>query len=130
MVHSQNRHWWLLVTVAVAIVCMWPPQDDRSLAMKAINWAVDPWNALPVLPPQLPLGQGDDPDAVYQRYLVIQQYYALYLKGGWTRKRLELKAARDPFDAGTVRQVLTVAGVITAFLAWRLHTGMAAEIRR
>lgn len=103
------------------IVSVWPPRDERSLAIKVVNWAVDPWNELPVLPPQLPLGQGDDPDAVYQRDLQTQQYDALYLKGGWTRTRLELKVARDPLDPGTVRQVLTMAGVVVALLAWRLH---------
>ena len=48
------------------------------------------------------------------------QYDALYLKGGWTRKRLELKVAGDPFDPGTERQLLTVVGVVVALLAWRL----------
>lgn len=123
MWQRTNTRWWLLVIVAVTIVFVWPPRDDKSLALKVVNWAVDPWNELPVLPRQLPLGQGDDPDAVYQRDLQIQQYDSLYLKGGWTRRRLELKVARDPFDPATVRQVLTMAAVIVAFASWRLRFG-------
>jgi hypothetical protein len=85
-----------------------------------VNWAVDPLNQLPVLPEQLPLGQGDDLQAVNERDALVQQYDALYLKGGWIRKRLELKVARDPFPATTARQLLMVAGVITALVAWRV----------
>ena len=69
---------------------------------------------------QLPLGQGDDLEAVNARDLLVQQYDALYLEGGWTRRRLELKVARDPWPPGTTRQLLMVAGVITALVAWRV----------
>jgi hypothetical protein len=117
----NNRQWWLLVIVAVLIVLAWPPREGKSLAVTFVNWAVDPWNELPVLPRQLSRGEGDDPDAVYQHDLQVQQYDALYLKGGWTRKRLELKVARDPFNPATTRQVLTMVGVITALVVWRLR---------
>jgi hypothetical protein len=115
--HSQ---WWLLVVFSVLIVAAWPPRDDKSLAAKLVNWGVDPANELPILPDQLALGQGDDPDKVYAHDLQVQQYDALYLKGGWTRKRLALKVAGDPFNPGTERQVLTVVAVVLGFLAWRL----------
>jgi hypothetical protein len=46
-------------------------------------------------------------------------YDELYAKGGWTRRRLELKVARDPFNPSTERQVLIAIGVVTAFLVWR-----------
>ena len=120
MWYPNDRQWWLLAIVAVFIVCAWPPADGKSLAMKFVNWAVDPRNELPVLPEQLPLGLGDDPDAVAAHDLQTQQYDALYLKGGWTRRRLELKVATDPFDPSTERQVLTAIGVVTAFIAWRM----------
>ena len=117
--------WWSLLLAALAIVVLWPPQGDRSLAIKFVNWAVDPLDRLPVLPEQLPLGQGDDLEAVNARDLLVQQYDALYLEGGWTRRRLELKVARDPWPPGTTRQLLMVAGVITALVAWRVAVRQA-----
>lgn len=120
MWRPNNLQWWLLVVVALLIVFVWPPSGDRSLAVKFVNWAVDPQNVLPTLPDQLPLGLGDDPDAVNAHDLQTQQYDALYLKGGWIRKRLELKVARDPINPSTERQLLTALGVLTAFVVWRM----------
>lgn len=120
MWQPSNPQWWSLVSVALLIVFVWPPRDDKSLAMKTVNWAVDPWNELPVLPPQLGLGAGDDPEAVNARDMVVQHYDALYLHGGWTRRRLLLKVADDPFSRSTTRQLLTGLGVLTAFLVWRV----------
>ena len=115
-----GRQWWLIVIVALFIVCAWPPGDDRSLAVTFVNWAVDPRSELPILPDQLALGMGDDPDAVNARDLQVQKYDALYLKGGWTRRRLELKVARDPFNPATERQILTALAVVTALMVWRI----------
>jgi hypothetical protein len=118
-VRPTNLQWWLIVIVALLVVVAWPPRDDKSLAVKFVNWAVDPTGELPILPDQLALGMGDDPDAVYAHDLQVQQYDALYLKGGWTRRRLELKVARDPFNPATERQVLVGLAVVTALLVWR-----------
>lgn len=120
MWQPNNLQWWSLVIVALLIVFAWPPHDDKSLAAKFVNWAVDPWDELPVLPAQLSMEASHDPEAAYWHDMVAQHYYLLHLKGGWTRKRLELKVAGDPFDAGIERQVLTAVGVLTAFLIWRL----------
>ena len=120
MWQPNTSQWWLLVVCSVLIVGAWPPRDGKSLAAKFVNWAVDPRNELPTLPDQLALGAGDDPDAVKARDMQVQQYDALYLKGGWTRKRLELKVAGDPFDPGTERQLLTVAAVMLALVVWRM----------
>ncbi len=120
MWQPNKLQWWLLVIVAVLIVFVWPPSDDKSLAVKVVNWAVDPRGELPILPDQLALGLGDDPDAVNARDLQVQQYDALYLKGGWMRKRLELKVARDPFNPSTERQLLIGLAVVTVLLTWRL----------
>ena len=116
----SNAVWWLLVLVALLIVVAWPPRDGKSLAMTFVNWAVDPRNELPVLPDQLPMGLGDDPVAVNEHDSLVRQYDALYLQGGWMRRRLELKVANDPFDPSTTRQLLTAFGVLTAFVAWRI----------
>jgi hypothetical protein len=120
MWQPNNAQWWLLIIVALLIVFVWPPSDDRSLAVKFVNWAVDPRGELPILPDQLALGLGDDPDAVRAHDMQTQQYDALYLKGGWTRRRLELKVARDPLNPATERQLLTMVAVVTAFIAWRI----------
>jgi hypothetical protein len=116
---ASNAQWWVLVTVAVFIVVAWPSDNDRSLALKLTNWAVDPSDELPILPGPLALGQGDDLDAVEAHDLQVRMYDELDNKGGWTRRRLELKVASDPFSPSTERQVLTGIGVLTAFLVWR-----------
>lgn len=120
MWRPDNSQWWVLAIAAVFIAIAWPPGNDKSLAAKFVNWAVDPTYALPVLPDQLPLGLGDDPDAVAAHDVETQRYDALYLKGGWTRRRLQLKVAGDPLNPVTQRQLLAVFGVAAAFVAWRL----------
>jgi hypothetical protein len=120
MWQPNNVQWWCLIIVALLIAFVWPPQDDKSLAVKFVNWVVDPGDELPTLPDQLALGAGDDPDAVSAHDLQTQQYDALYLKGGWTRRRLELKVARDPLNPATERQMLTLIAMVTGFVAWRL----------
>ncbi len=111
----------LLVAFAVLLVCVWPPVNDRSLAVKLVNWAVDPRDELPVLPEPFALGAGDDPDAVAEHDSQVQAYDTLYARGGWMRRRLELKVARDPFNPATERQLLLALGILTAFLFWRVN---------
>ena len=120
MWRPPNSHWWLLVLVVLFVICAWPPADDRSLLLKIVNWAVDPRDTLPVLPDQLALGQGDDPDAVFAHDMQVQQYDALYNKGGWTRRRLLLKVARDPVNPSTERQVLLAVAALAGLVIWRL----------
>jgi len=122
MPQSTNVQWWVLLVTALLIVVLWPPSDDRSLAMKFVNWAVDPRDALPTLPGPLGLGQSDDPAAVDAHDLQTRMYDELFERGGWTRTRLELKVWRDPFNPSTERQLLIAFGVIAAFLVWRSNT--------
>lgn len=114
-----NAQWWILLVVALLLVAMWPPAADRSLALKFVNWAVDPAGTLPTLPGPLALGQSDDPALVDASDLQTRMYDELYSKGGWTRLRLELKVADDPFNRATERQLLVAVGVLTAFVIWR-----------
>jgi hypothetical protein len=114
-----NRQWWTLFIVALLIVAAWPPAGDRSLALKFVNWAVDPFDRLPTLPPPYGPGEGDDLEAVNAHDLQTRMYDELYNKGGWTRVRLELKVAEDPFNTATERQLLVAAGVVAAFLVWK-----------
>ena len=119
MWQPNNLQWWILVSVALFIVIAWPPAEDRSLAFKFVNWVVDPRDQLPVLPPQLGFGVGDDPVAVAEHDAQVQHYDELYAQGGWMRKRLEFKVASDPFKPSTERQLLVAFGVLSAFLVWR-----------
>jgi len=113
----------LLVALAVLLVFAWPPANDRSLAVKLLNWAVDPADQLPVLPPPFALGAGDDPDAVAAHDAQVQAYDARYAEGGWMRRRLEWKVAGDPWNPATERQVILALGILTAFGFWRVTRG-------
>ena len=119
MWQPSTRQWWILLIVALLIVALWPPSEDRSLAVKFVNWIVDPRDRLPILPGPLAFGQGDDPAAVDAHDLQTRMYDELYAKGGWIRTRLELKVWRDPFNPSTERQLLIAFGVVTAFMVWR-----------
>ena len=105
---------------AVAIVVLWPPTDGKSLAVTFVNWVVDPGGRLPVLPPQLPLGEGDDPRGGGGSRRRGASGHVLYAQGGWTRWRLQLKVADQPIRPGVMRQLLTAAAVILAALTWRV----------
>ena len=112
--------WRLIVGAALLVVMMWPPVDGKSLAVTFVNWAVDPTGHLPVLPPQLPLGQGDDFDDVEAHDAIVRHYDELYNKGGWTRRRLVLKLASEPIRPSTMRQLLMAAAVVLAAVTWRV----------
>src|SRR4051812_8664817 len=115
----NTRQWWVLLATALFIVAVWPPADDRSLAVKFVNWAVDPAERLPTLPDPFAEGEGDDLEAVNAHDLQVRMYDELYDRGGWSRTRLELKVARDPINPATERQLLVALGVVVAFVVWR-----------
>ena len=110
---------WVLLLTALLIVAAWPPDKDRSLVVKALNWLVDPADSLPVLPPQLGFGLSDDPQAVELRDEMVRRYDELFNRDALTRTRLELKVAEDPFNPTTERQLLLVFGIIVAFAVIR-----------
>jgi hypothetical protein len=114
---------WVTFATTLFIVCAWPPDNDRSLIMKAVNWAVDPGGTLPVLPPQLGFGLSDDPQAVELRDAIVRRYDEMHARDAFTRMRLELKVARDPFDPATERQMLLVLGVVIGFVMMRRGLG-------
>jgi hypothetical protein len=113
------RSWWLLLGATLLIVALWPPADDRSLAVKFMNWAVDPGDVLPTLPGPLTRAESDDLSAVEAHDFQTRRYDELYQQGGWMRRRLDLKVARDPLNPATERQMLIAFGVLILFLAWR-----------
>ena len=81
---------------------------------------VDPSNTLPSLPPPLPPGLGDNGDAVQAHDAIEVEYYRLYNSSPSTRWRMDVKAAGDPFDPTTERQVLIASAAIAALAVWRL----------
>jgi hypothetical protein len=122
MWRPSNAQWWILFGVTLCVIVAWPPQEDKSLAAKLVNFIVDPQDQLPILPPPLPIGVGDDPDAVNAHDDQVRQYDALFMQGGWTRKRLELKVAGDPWDPTTTRQLLVALFAAAALIVWRLQS--------
>ena len=112
--------WRVLLAAALGVVALWPPDGGKSLATTFVNWAVDPADRLPVLPAQLPLGLGDDPERVEARDSMVRAYDALYGQGGWARRRLALKVADDPVRPAVMRPVLSAAAVVLVMIAWRI----------
>jgi hypothetical protein len=110
---------WVLLLTALLIVAVWPPDKDRSLAVKVVNLAVDPAGTLPVLPPQLGFGLSDDVVAVEMRDEMVRRYDVALASGPLMRARLHLKVAEDPMNPATERQLLLVLGVVVAFLTLR-----------
>ena len=55
----------------------------------------------------------------------VRRFDEFNMKGGWTRRRLVLKVATDPFDKSITRQVLSAFGVMSALLVWRQATRRA-----
>ena len=104
---------------AVLMVVAWPPEDDRSLLVKLVNWAVDPADSLPFLPPQLDFGLSDDPQAVEMRDELVHRYDVAYNSGAFTRWRLVWKTVRDPFNHSTERQLLLLVGIVVTFAAMK-----------
>ena len=110
-----RRGSWILLLTALLMVASWPPDKDRSLVVKTLNWLVDPADSLPVLPAQLGFGLSDDPQAVELRDEMVRRYDQLFNRDALTRARLELKVVEDPFNPTTERQLLLAFGIVVAF---------------
>lgn len=113
----SRRGAWAVFLTTLLIVAAWPPQNDRSLLVKLVNWSVDPSDSLPFLPPQLDFGLSDDPQAVEMRDELVHRYDVALNSGALTRWRLKLKHAEDPVSQSTERQLLLLFGTIVAFIA-------------
>ena len=92
--------------------------------MKATNWLADPTNSLPTLPEPLPIGLEDNGDAVAEHDALEAEYYRQYESSRLARLRMRLKAANEPFDPTTERQILAGIGVLSALVVWRLKKGL------
>ena len=95
---QPNRAQWRIIWIlAILLILTWPPDQGRSLGMKAVNWMVDPGNILPTLPDQLPIGLDDNGDAVAAHDSQEAEYYRQYESSKVTRARMALKVAAGSF---------------------------------
>jgi hypothetical protein len=117
----NSAQWKVIWIVAVVLVLTWPPDRGKSLAAKAVNWLADPTNSLPHMPDPLPMGLDDNGDAVAEHDEQEREYYRQYDSSKITRIRMDLKAATDPFDVTTERQLLVGIGVLSILAVWRLN---------
>lgn len=110
----------MIWVVAAAVVLLWPTSNDRSLAVKSVNFIADPRGRLPILPPPIPLGLGDNADAVIAHDTQEAAYYDAYQSSALTRFRMAMRDWSIPFDPGTTRQILIGLVVLGLLLVWRL----------
>lgn len=120
MLQPNKRQWRVIWIVATAMVLLWPLGDSPSLAVKAVHFAADPGGSLPVLPEPLPMGVGDDGDAVIQHDLQTTVFYDAWDRSAWTRTRIRLRDWRPGVGPTTERQILIAFAILGALLVWRL----------
>jgi hypothetical protein len=129
MWQPKRAQWSIIWTVAVLVVLCWPPDKGRSLALKAVNWAVDPSGSLPALPAPLPMGLDDNGDAVAAHDAEERDYYSARERSRLARWRMDLKEAEEPLDPQTERQLLVGVAVLSALAVWRLNTSGSRSTR-
>jgi len=113
--------WAIISAVAALLVLAWPPDQGRSLIVKAADWMVDPTGSLPTFPPPLPMGLDDDGDAVAAHDTLEREYYRVRDSSAIARWRMDMKTARDPFEPQTERQLLVALAVLSGLAVWRLN---------
>jgi hypothetical protein len=111
--------WVSLGIVAVLVIFAWPPSEGRSLAVKALNWVVDPAGVLPPRPEPLAMGVDDDADVVTAHDLAENAYESLSQRSALTRLRLQLRDLSDPLSPSTERPILVILGVAGAVFVLR-----------
>ena len=127
MAQPNKRQWRVIWVVTAVLLLFWPLAGAHSLAAKALNFAADPLSNLPVLPPPLPMGLGDNADAVIQYDQAVSEYYDAWDSSVWIRLRIRMRDWRDPLDPTTERQMLVAFAVLGALLTWRLSDGDGSE---
>jgi hypothetical protein len=118
MWQPNTAQWRLIWTVAVLLILAWP-EENQSLAIKAINWGVDPFQTLPRTPSPIAPGLGDDVDAVQQHDAEEAAYYYMYSSSRLSRLRLQLRDLKDPLEPSTERQILVGLAILIALSIWR-----------
>jgi hypothetical protein len=119
---QPNRPQWAIIwAAAILLVLGWPPEKGRSLLVKAVHWAVDPAGTLPVFPAPLPMGLGDNGDAVAAHDAEEAEYYRARDRSTITRWRMTLKETGEPLDPSTERQLMVGVMILSALGVWRLN---------
>jgi hypothetical protein len=116
-----RAQWAIIWPAAVLVILAWPPDAGRSLLIKSINWAADPSGSLPASPEPLPMGLDDNGDAVAAHDAAEADYYRRRNGSALTRWRMAWKAAGEPLDPSTERQLLVGIAVLSALGVWRLN---------
>lgn len=114
------KQWAIIWPVAFLLVLGWPPERGHSLGMMLVNRAVDPVDALPSLPPPVPMGLDDDGDAVTAHDMQEAAWNQARERSTLNRWRMDLKTASDPFAPATQRQLLAGLAVFGALVVWRM----------
>ena len=73
------------------------------------------------LRPPLPMGLGDNGDAVAEHDQQMAEYYEFVDRSATNRLRLRLKEVEEPLDPMTMRQLLTVVGIVAALAVWQVN---------
>jgi hypothetical protein len=120
MWQPNTAQWRLIWIVAVLLILAWP-DGNGSLAIKAINWAADPFQSLPRAPRPLAMGLGDDTDAVQEHDAEEAEYYRIYTTSRMGRLRLRLRDLEDPVSPSTERQLAVGVAILAALGIWRLE---------
>jgi hypothetical protein len=98
MFQPNKRQWRVIWVVATAVLLLWPLGDS----------------------PSLPMGVGDDGEAVMQHDMQTAQYYDAWDSSAWTRTRIRVRDWRPGVSPATERQILIAFVVLSALLVWRL----------
>jgi hypothetical protein len=124
MWQPKRSQWAIIWSVALLVILFWPPDSGRSLGVKALNWAADPAGSLPPFPAALPMGLDDDGDAVAAHDALQRDYDSAYERSAVNRWRMTLKAAVDPLEPQTERQILIGVGVAGILVIWSMNKSL------
>jgi hypothetical protein len=116
----NSLQWRLIWVLAAVVVLFWPSQQNRSLAIKAINWAADPRDKLPHPPADFSMEDGEDTSVVIAHDDQEAEYERALGSSGLEGIRVRLRGLQEPFDPSTEQQVLAAIAVLGGLLIWRI----------
>ena len=129
---EPNRAQWRVIwMLGILLVLAWPPNQDRSLAIKGVNWLADPMGTLPEPRPDAFAADFDEhagPGSGYETSRVEpEEYERTYAELRIAPLRLRLKHASNFFSPSADRQVLMGLVVLGMLGIWRLGARCAGR---